>query len=472
MLSLLAANGALGISRRRFLQVGLAGSAAAGVLPSAISLASRSHSGAKHCIYIYLCGGPSQHDLWDPKPDAPAEIRSEFRPIETNVPGIWFTELIPNVARHADKLAVIRSMTHGWSDHNAGSAYTLIGHRPGRPDDVFVAPADHPALGAILHRLRGETGLLPPWVILPRPFTTASPPIKGQSGGFLGSGFDAVALDETKRDSLAPKDLRFSAFDLPPGVGRARVHGRRELLSGHGAQGEGGRSERHESRWDSILEKASAMLVSEECTRAFDLTREDPRLRDRYGRNEYGQSFLLARRLVEAGVRFVNVFWTYFDEQGCQFNLWDNHGVATDVCGTGGVRTGRDMLKHRYCTPSFDRAFPALLEDLERRGLLDETLVVVAGEFGRTPKINQTAGRDHWPYCYSQLLAGGGVRGGQVHGASDRHGAYVKDRPVRPEDFHATILHAFALSPETILPDHLGRPIRISEGQPVTDLFS
>jgi len=192
---------------------------------------------------------------------------------------------------------------------------------------------------------------------------------------------------------------------------------------------------------------------------------------DRYGRNEYGQSFLLARRLVESGVRFVNVFWTYFDEKGCQFNLWDNHGVATEVCGTGGVRKGRDMLTHRYCAPSFDQAFPALLEDLESRGLLDETLVVVAGEFGRTPKINAMAGRDHWPNCYTQLLAGGGVRGGQIYGESDKNAAYVKDKPVRPEDFHATILHAFGVSMETTLRDMLDRPIPSSEGKPLTTLF-
>ena len=202
----------------------------------------------------------------------------------------------------------------------------------------------------------------------------------------------------------------------------------------------------------SNFDKSVTMLETESCRRAFDLTREDPRLRDRYGRNEYGQSFLLARRLVESGVRFVNVFWTFFDEKGCQFNLWDNHGVTTDVCGVGGARTGLDMIKHPYCTPSFDRAFSALLEDLECRGLLDETLVAVAGDFGRTPKINAMAGRDHWPNCYTQLLAGGGIRGGQVYGASDRNAAYVKDRPVSPEDFHATILHAFGLAPDATDP--------------------
>ena len=473
MISLLAANGARELSRRRLLQLGMAGMAGTSGLVSALGGSISGKSKAKHCIYIYLCGGPSQMDLWDPKPDTPDGIRSEFKTIETNVPGILFTELIPNLARHADKLAVIRSMTHTSPDHAIGTAHTLSGKRPKGPDDVYVAPADHPALGAILHKLQGETGILPPWVILPRLFSTGSPPMKGQSAGFLGASFDPVALDEAKIDSLAAKDLKFAGFDLPENVGPARMSGRKRLLSQGTLAGPGelGRQLPEAERWDELSQKAGSMLTSDQCARAFDLSQEDPRLRDRYGRHEYGQSFLLARRLVESGVRFVNVFWTYFDQKGCQFNLWDNHGVASDICGVGGVLKGRDMLTHRYCTPSFDQAFPTLLEDLQDRGLLDDTLVVVAGEFGRTPKINSFAGREHWPNCYTQLMAGGGVRGGQIYGASDKTGAYVKDLPVRPEDFHATILHAFGLEPDTFIRDHLDRPIMISEGQPITKLF-
>ena len=179
----------------------------------------------------------------------------------------------------------------------------------------------------------------------------------------------------------------------------------------------------------------------------------------------------MARRLIEAGVRTVNVFWSFFDAKGCQFNLWDNHGVTSDVCGIDGQLTGVQQLTHQYCTPSFDRSFSALLEDLEDRGLLDETLVVVAGEFGRTPKINATNGRDHWAHCYTQLLCGGGIHGGQIYGTSDSHGAYVKDLPVTPDDFAATILHAFGLSPESAVEAPTGRPVRISTGSPVTALF-
>ena len=470
MFSLLAANGALKLSRRAIHRLGFASLAASSRLSSTLAqdLSPAPHK-AKRCIYIYLCGGPSQIDLWDPKPDATVGIRSEFQPIQTNVPGIMFTELIPNLARHADKLALVRSMTHASTDHNVSSAHTLHGYPPLRPDDVYAAPTDHPAIGAILHKLKGETGLLPPWVILPRPFTTSSPPIKGQSGGFLGSAYDAVALNEPKLDSLAPKDLKFQAFDLPTGVGESRLQGRRQLLA---RLDETLASHTLGQRWETMAETASTMITSEKCRQAFDLTLEDPRLRDLYGRNEDGQSFLLARRLVESGVRFVNVFWTYFDDKGCQFNLWDNHGVPSAICGTGGVHKGRDMLTHPYCTPSFDKAFPALLEDLENRGMLDDTLIVVAGEFGRTPKINNFVGRDHWPNCYTQLLAGGGVRGGQIYGQSDKNAAYVKDKPVTPEDFQATILHAFGLSPDTFIRDMLNRPLKITEGRPITSIFS
>ncbi|MCA9117282.1 MAG: DUF1501 domain-containing protein, partial [Planctomycetaceae bacterium] len=220
---------------------------------------------------------------------------------------------------------------------------------------------------------------------------------------------------------------------------------------------------------DSHYETAFNMLTSKALKEAFDVTREQHALRERYGLNEYGQSFLLARRLIERDVRMVNVFWTFYGEDGCQFNLWDNHGVDGKVCG--GVSRGVDMLTHDYCCPSFDKAFSTLIDDLDQRGLLEETLVVVVGEFGRTPKINKLTGRDHWGSCYSAVLAGGGVQGGRIHGASDHHAAYVKDQPVSTFDLQATVLHAFGLSPEAAVLDATGRPIRISDGHPVMSLF-
>lgn len=472
MVSLFAAHRTnRGVSRRELLRVsslGLLGLSLPNWTPAATLSNNRK---AKQCIFIFLCGGPSQNDLWDLKPEAPDGIRSVFRPIETNVPGIRFGELIPQVARHADKLAVIRSMTHDDNGHGTAIARSLLGQLPVQPGAEHVSRHDHPGLGAILHRLRGDSGELPPWVILPRPFTTGGPPYKGQSAGFLGAVYDPLMLDKEKKGSLSDREVKLDAIRLPEGINRARFDRRRQMLGEANGSADVIPVATAETLLASHYDKALNLMSSGKANQSFDLSREPAALRDRYGRNEYGQSFLLARRLVEAGVRVVNVFWTFFDEKGCQFNLWDNHGVANDVCGIDGQLTGEAMLKHQYCCPSFDRSFSALLEDLQQRGLLDETLVAVAGEFGRTPRINATAGRDHWAPCYTQLLAGGGIRGGRVYGASDRIGAYVKDLPVTPDDYMATILHAFGFAPETEVYDQLNRPHRISLGTPVTALF-
>jgi Protein of unknown function (DUF1501) len=426
---------------------------------------------AKNCISLFLCGGPSQPDLWDLKPDAPVGIRSVFDSIETTIPGIRFGSLIPQVARHADKLALIRSMTHADNDHTGAIARSLLGQLPARRGEVHVSRDDHPGVGGILQHLLGGNGELPAWVVLPRPFTTYSPPYKGQSGGFLGQGCDPLAFNKETKGSLSEELLKLDAIALPDRVDEGRLRARLELAASIRGETALANSSAAVERMQNSYANALNLVTTSAANRAFDLTREPDKIRNRYGRNEYGQSLLMARRLIEAGVRTVNVFWTFFDAKGCQFNLWDNHGVASDVCGIDGQLTGVQQLTHEYCTPSFDRSFSALLEDLDSRGLLDETLVAVAGEFGRTPKINATNGRDHWAHCYTQLLAGGGVRGGQVYGASDKQGAYVKDSPVTPDDFAATILHAFGLSPETTIEDSSGRPVQISSGTPVTALF-
>jgi hypothetical protein len=341
--------------------------------------------------------------------------------------------------------------------------------------EVHAARDDHPGIGAILNRLLGPVGDSPAWVVLPRPFTTYSPPYKGQSAGFLGPAWDPITLRKETKGSLTDAPVELDAIRLPEGVDTRRLHDRsalaRHLGTLRAVAGTPASEPLSVQRMEAAYGEAFDLVTASAARRAFDLDREPDRVRDRYGRNEYGQSFLLARRLVEAGVRTVNVFWTFFDTKGCQFNLWDNHGVASDVCGIDGQLTGVQQLTHEYCTPSFDRSFSALLEDLSDRGLLDETLVSVAGEFGRTPKINQWNGRDHWAHCYTQLLAGGGVRGGQVYGASDSQGAWVKDNPVTPDDYAATILHAFGLPPEAAVIHPTGRPVRITTGQPVTSLF-
>jgi hypothetical protein len=428
-------------------------------------------STAKSCIYLFLCGGPSQPDLWDLKPEAPAGIRSVFDSIETTVPGLRFGSLIPQVARHADKLALIRSMTHADNDHAGAIARSLLGQLPARRGEIYASRDDHPGVGGILQRLLGISGDLPAWVVLPRLFTTYSPPYKGQSGGFLGQTCDPLAFNKEPKGSLSDALLKLDAIALPDRVDEARLRARLNLADSIRGESSFATASPAVARMQNSYTSALNLVTASAASRAFDITREPDRVRDRYGRNEYGQSLLMARRLIEAGVRTVNVFWTFFDAKGCQFNLWDNHGVPTDVCGIDGQLTGVQQLTHQYCTPSFDRSFSALLDDMHERGLLDETLLVVAGEFGRTPKINATSGRDHWAHCYTQLLAGGGVRGGQVYGASDRQGAYVKDSPVTPDDFAATILHAFGLAPETTIEDPNGRPVPITTGRPVTALF-
>lgn len=472
MLSLFPTSGRVRLTRRHWMR--LTSLAAGGLLSGAgrslfgSGTATARAGSARHCIYLFLCGGPSQPDLWDLKPEAPLGIRSEFAPLQTNVPGVFFSELIPRVAQHADKLALIRSMTHADNGHGGAIVHTLLGQLPPVRDELYVARHDHPGIGAILHSVLGDSGALPAWVVLPRPFGTSSPPYKGQSAGFLGARHDPLLFDKEQKGSLTEAPLRLDAIQPGDGLNGSRFSARRALLQAMDRQAPltAGDAARHEN-----YERAFSLLTAPATRRAFELEHEPDALRDRYGRNEYGQSLLMSRRLVEAGVRFVNVFWTFFEENGCQFNLWDNHGVAANVCGIDGQLTGRQQLTHEYCTPSFDRAFSALLDDLADRGLLDETLVVVAGEFGRTPRINATSGRDHWAHCYTQLLAGGGVRGGAVYGASDATGAYVADRPVTPDDFHATVLHAFGLPPEATVFDRTGRPVRVTTGEPVTSLF-
>ncbi len=461
-------------SRRELLR--LSGLGAAGLsLPNIASASLPKMFGsatAKRCIYIFLCGGPSQIDMWDLKPDAPDTIRGPFRPIATTEPGIQIGELLPNVAKHADKFSIIRSMVHDSTDHGTGIKYMLLADSSPLTKVTKAFPVertDHPGIGAILHRLLGNDSELPAWVTVPRAFTTGARMFKGQSAGFLGAAHDPLFLSVEKRDSLAEKPFTVQGLQFPKGMDAARLGGRKRLLDQLNPPPEQFSETDTARSLRSYYRKVFAMLSSGGASRAFDLEQESARLRDRYGRNEYGQSFLLARRLAEAGVRMVNVFWTYYGKDGCQFNLWDNHGSEKPVCG--GHRKGVEMIRGDYCCPAFDRAFSALLEDLSQRGMLDDTLVVVTGEFGRTPKINKNAGRDHWPHCYSTVLAGGGVRGGRIYGASDRHAAYVQNSPVKPEDLGATILHAFGIKPETVIHTPSERTVPSSIGTPVTALF-
>lgn len=462
------------LSRRDTLRLGTLAASGMGLsqLTNQASASTSHPPTAKNCIYIFLCGGPSQLDMWNPKPEAPDGIRSMYGSIPSNVPGIQLGALIPKTSQHMDKLAIIRSMNIGTTSHSIGIHRTLLANKVSSALGKFAPPepGDHPALGAILHKLLGSEGLMPPWVTVPRLFTTGSVFFKGQTSGFLGPGYESVNLNSPKKDSLLRTEFQLKGFDLPEKeFTYERFNSRRALLTQlertPGATPEAISVEQMQENYS----KAFSMVSSEKLKAAFDVTREKTSLRQRYGMNEYGQSFLLARRLVENDVRMVNVFWTFYGKDGCQFNLWDNHGIDGPVCG--GVSRGDKMITHDYCCPSFDQAFSALLEDLSERGMLEETLVVVVGEFGRTPKINKLGGRDHWGACYSTVLAGGGVQGGQTYGRSDANAAYVADLPVSPYDLHATVLHAFGLSPHTFIDDPTGRPHPITDGLPVTAIF-
>jgi hypothetical protein len=418
------------------------------------SAAAAGFGRARSCILIFQWGGPSQLDTWDPKPEAPAEIRGEFATIATSVPGVFISEHFPRLATRVHRLAIVRSMSHDDFAHLSTAHRILTGHLAPRPhsDADGPSPGDWPHLGALVARCRPTPGALPSAVTMP--WTVAHPAAPGgkapgQHGGWLGKGFDPFRVEGD------PGAVGFQVEGLgpPEGLDSGRMCDRRALLAamgnGRDLAGTGPRA------WDGFQARALDALASAEARGAFQVEREDPRVRDRYGRHIHGQCLLLARRLVEAGVGLVTVNW-HNDGQ----NFWDTHG--------DNFRQLRDRLM-----PPADQGFAALLDDLEARGLLDETLVVWAGEFGRHPRISKgNAGREHWPRCYSAALAGGGVAGGQVHGASDRWAAYPSRDPVSPDDLGATILHALGIDPTRELRDPIGRPLRINGGSPVAALFA
>jgi hypothetical protein len=419
---------------------------------------------AKSCIYLFLWGGPPQQDLWDMKPDAPQGIRSHFQPMRTVVPGIAICDQMPLLARHTDKVAVVRSVTHGSNIHEP-SVYHML---TGRQNPTLVVPrnqrkrTDFPNLGSVVSYF-SPPGDLPPSATVPRPIGHSGVTYAGTYAGFLGPRYDPMELQaaaNTQEQASHP-------VALPADVTASRLAARRGLVELIDEQDRLLQKDRAADGLGGFLEQAFRMVASPAAKRAFNLELEPPAVRDRYGRNEYGDSFLLARRLVEAGVRLVSVTWMYIFPSGQVSNVWDNHAGY----GIHGAKTGYDLLKSPVCIPPLDRAYSALLDDLALRGLLDETLVAAVGEFGRTPKINGDQGRDHWGMCQSALLAGGGIRGGQVYGATDKIAAYVKDNPVSPEDLLATIYYALGVPPDGEVHDRDGRPYRVSEGKPVTALF-
>lgn len=407
---------------------------------------------AKSCIMLFATGGPAQHETFDPKPDADLAVRGEFDPINTNVPGIQICEHLPLLAASAHRYAIIRSTYHKSGTHGVGVHYNLtgLGHAPRRQGEPQVSRQDPPCIGGVIRQLRGDKNGLPASVQLPvRIGDQNNFQWGGQHAGFLGPQFDPLMLiDEAWNPGTLPP-----AFLPHPDIGLERLDSRARLLS----QMEEQRPtlpEESLATYKLAQQRAFSVLDAKSAWEAFLIDREKPETLERYGDNKFGRSCLVARRLVEAGVGLVTVPWMYLTSSQ-NFDTHSNHF----------------NLMKELLLPPVDRAFSALLEDLEVRGLLDETLVVWTGEFGRTPKINDSAGRDHWGNVYSTVLAGGGIRGGQVFGASDRSGAEPAERPVHVTDFVATIYHALGYGIGTSVDDSGGRPRPIVQGRPVTGLF-
>jgi hypothetical protein len=430
---------------------GLQRLAALSALGAAVNRPATGPGKARSVILIFNGGAPSHLDLWDPKPEAGSETRGIFSTIKTNVPGIHISELLPKMAQRMDKLALIRSVHHGHSSHNGGMHWAITG-RPYRVDSTLIHPSrtDLPGVGTLcgwLAQRDGFTAGVPPYVITPFPHCDSKVYITpGQDGGCLGPRFDPLIHDPS-----AASGSEAANFALDPSLTNARLDERLDLLRGLSASAPPIVSPLADEL-EIFNAQAASILKSGKAAAAFDLTKEPDAVRERYGKHSWGQSHLLARRLVEAGTRFVTTV------NGPSIH-WDTH------------LDNFNKLKNSL-VPPMEQAYSALLDDLQERGLLETTLVVWMGEFGRTPKINKDAGRDHWPGCYSVLLAGGGIRGGQVYGASDNIGALPADKPVSPADIHATIYTALGYDVREISYQSAdGRPIPLTEGTPISDLF-
>jgi hypothetical protein len=440
-----------GISRREVLR---AGGLAALRLSLPQLLAGRAAASpnarrpAKSCIVLFLMGGPPQHSTWDPKPDTPAEVRGEFGPIPTTVPGMQVCSLFPQVARHADKVCLLRAVSTGDNAHSSSGYYMLTGvpHSPMNAENVNPGPPNNwPVIGSLVRRLRGDRGGLPGAVRLPMHiFNTDGSVWPGQDAGFLGRASDPWLF----RCDPAAASLRIPEFTLSADVPVDRLGDRRDLLQ----QLDGGVAAATQNSFSPIQAQAFDLLGSPQARAAFDLSREPAAVRDRYGRHHFGQSTLLARRLVEAGVGLVQVNWFRGADEPSDAPCWDSH-------------TNEGKRLKSVLAPTADQAFAALLEDLEQRGRLAETLVVCMSEFGRTPRLNPRAGRDHWGHVFSVALAGGGIKGGQVYGSSDKQGGQPRDGRVTPQDLTATILHCLGYVPHAEVRDTFGRPFAASRGE-------
>lgn len=404
---------------------------------------------AKSVILLFQFGGPSHLDTFDPKPDAPAEIRGEFKTISTAIPGIRFSEHLPRLARMANQFALVRSISHKSSSHNPGAYYSLVGREPLINIVTLNASAtDFPHPGSVLSYLMEPVPGVPQSVSLPTMIADGPFRTPGEFAGFLGKAHDPLWVLKD------PNSANFRADDisLPKDIDIPRLNRRSGLFRDLDRLSRRAQQDATVNGMNDLRRKAVELVTSEKTRNAFDLSQETDAVRDRYGRTTYGQSCLLARRLVEAGVRFTTVYYS------AGIGGWDTH------------KDNFSTLKNSRLVHT-DQSVSALLEDLKNRGLLDETLVYWTGDFGRTPTINKDAGRDHWPPCQTIMMAGGGIRGGAVYGASNPTGAYPAENPLRPDDVTATVFHAMGLDTATEIRDQLGRPMPISAGKPILPIF-
>jgi len=471
-----------GLSRRELLRVGalgLGGLTLPQLLQAQAATTTSPGSGkssggkpsekkARSCIVLFLMGGPPQHSTWDPKPSAPAEVRGEFKPISTTVPGVQISELLPRTAQLAEHIAILRAVSTRDNAHSSSGYYMLTGqpHQPMNFENANPgAPNNWPTLGALVNHLHAkrlhEQGLavgespLPAAIRLPhRIFNTDGSVWPGQDAGFLGRSADPWLF----HCEPAAAGFRVPEFSLQTDLSLDRLASRRSLLDDLNRRA--GQLDRSGvlGQYDTKTQQAIDVLTSPRSQKAFRLDEEGDAARDRYGRTQFGQSVLLARRLVEAGVSLVQVNWFRGADEPADAPCWDSH-------------THEAARLKQNLVPPFDMAYSALLTDLKDHGLLDETLVVCVSEFGRTPQINPQGGRGHWGSVFSATMAGGGIRGGQAYGSSDSMGGQPRDGLVTPPDFIATIFHCLGYDPKTEIHDPLGRPFPVCRGDAILPLL-
>src|SRR4051794_10341810 len=430
---------------------------------------ARGFASAKSVIFIFLQGGPSHIDIWDPKPDAPGNIRGEFKPIKTKITGTHISETMPMMAEALDKATLIRSMSYtpnGLFNHTAAIYQMLTGYPPDRvsPSGQLEppSPADFPTAGSHISKMKPPKDPVLPFVELPRPLQESGIIGKGGAAGFLGKAYDPYRMYQDPAQKVTLEDLALRK-EIPPD----RLKDRFELLKGINRSMPELEKALNQSAVDEYYGKAYDLVLGGKARNAMDLTKESDKVRERYGMHTFGQSTLMARRLIEAGTRFVQVNWPSVANGDPEKTAWDTHSANFAP------------LKNLHC-PKLDRSLSALLEDMDQRGMLKETLVVAVGEFGRSPRMgvstsgnsNSPDGRDHWPYCYSAVIAGAGIARGMQYGESDATASSPKEKPVHPNDLLATMYYALGIDPDMEIRNHLNQPRELVKGKIVTDLFA